>query len=73
MHRSFSLAKWQVAILGAIVEALVRAMIKAWRHFPFGRPIGTELVGNDPFGQPVTFDQAEQHLFRGPLVALIAD
>jgi len=27
-------------------------MIKAWRHFPFGRPIGAELVDNDPIGQP---------------------
>lgn len=48
----------------------MRAMIKAWRHVPFGRRIGAELAGNDLFGQPVTFDQAEGQPFRGPLVAL---
>ena len=52
-----------MAVLCAIVEALVRPLIKAWRHFPFSRPIGAELVGHDPFGQPVTFDQAEQQPF----------
>ena len=39
-----------MAVLGAIIEALVRPMVKAGCHFRLCCTVGAELIGDDPFG-----------------------
>lgn len=45
----FFALKWQMAVFGAVVQAVVRTMFDAWRNLAFGRAAGSQLVGNEAF------------------------
>ncbi len=51
LHGSFPFPKRQMAILGPIIEALVRPMVKAGCHFCLCCTVAAELIGDDPLGR----------------------
>ena len=53
LHHPFSFAKWQMTVLGAVVETLVGPMIKARRDLALGRPLGAQLVRECPTSAPL--------------------
>lgn len=44
LHRPFSLAKRQVAVLGTVVEVFVRSVFDAGCNLSFGRTLGSKLA-----------------------------
>ena len=68
LHGSFTLSERQMAVFGAVIQTLVRPVLKAGRDLALRSTIGSQFVRHDPFGQAMAFDQPFQQPFCGPLV-----
>ena len=57
-----------MAVFGAIIQALMRPLLKAGCHLAFPGAVGSKLVGYDPSEQAMALDQRLQKPFRGTFV-----
>src|SRR5271165_942165 len=69
LHDPLSPPRWQMRILGPVVEAFVLAMLEGHSHPRAGGGIGTELVGDHhPWRAGLLSDQLAQEFFGGAAV-----
>lgn len=72
LHGSFSSSKRQMAVLGPIVEALVRRMVKAGSRIRLCRTVRAQLISEDPLGnKAIALHQRHEQALGRPFVTLL--